>query len=145
MKSHLKQFIELSRLLTGFSRIDLEATGLVTTYLDVLEQDVSETLLADLFGLAAKIASQSKTLEQMEEDTRVQIIANPKYGTLAKNIVKMWYLGSWNGGVVSAEAYKEGLLWPAIGSHPQAAKQPGYGSWSLPPKAKKAAAAKGKG
>jgi hypothetical protein len=48
-------------------------------------------------------------------------------------MVKMWYLGSWLGQVVSADAYKEGLVWPAIGTHPPAAKQPGYASWSLPP------------
>jgi hypothetical protein len=28
----------------------------------------------------------------------------------------------------------EGLVWDAIGSHPQGAKQPGYASWALPPR-----------
>ena len=125
---HLEQFTELSRLLTGFSKIELAATGLVKTYYDVLHRHVSEDVLLDLLGLAGKIAS--------EDEVRAQIMANAKYGLIAKNIVKMWYLGSWNGAVVSAEAYKEGLLWPAIGTHPPGAKQPGYGSWSLPPKGK---------
>ena len=35
--------------------------------------------------------------------------------------------------IISAEAYMEGLLWRAAGTHPQGAKQPGYGSWSFPP------------
>jgi hypothetical protein len=35
--------------------------------------------------------------------------------------------------VVSAAAYTEGLLWRAIGAHPQGAKAPGYGSWAVPP------------
>lgn len=34
---------------------------------------------------------------------------------------------------VSAAAYTEGLLWRAIGAHPQGAKAPGYGSWAAPP------------
>ena len=35
--------------------------------------------------------------------------------------------------VVSPQAYPEGLLWPAIGVNPPAAKAPGYGTWSNPP------------
>ena len=29
--------------------------------------------------------------------------------------------------------YAQGLVWNAIGAHPQGAKMPGYGSWALPP------------
>jgi hypothetical protein len=35
---------------------------------------------------------------------------------------------------VSANAYTEGLIWPAIGANPSGAKAPGYGSWADPPK-----------
>ena len=35
--------------------------------------------------------------------------------------------------VVSPQSYTEGLVWKAIHTHPPAAKQPGYGSWALPP------------
>ena len=35
--------------------------------------------------------------------------------------------------VVSTQSYTEGLVWKAIHTHPPAAKQPGYGSWALPP------------
>ncbi|HYO83919.1 MAG TPA: hypothetical protein VES20_21125, partial [Bryobacteraceae bacterium] len=38
------------------------------------------------------------------------------------------------GFMVSAAAYTEGLLWPAIGANPPGAKGPGYGSWALPPR-----------
>ena len=35
--------------------------------------------------------------------------------------------------VVSADAYQAGLAWGLAGAHPQGARQPGYGSWALPP------------
>jgi hypothetical protein len=36
-------------------------------------------------------------------------------------------------GVPSAGAFREGLVWPAIGAHPTGAKAPGFGSWATPP------------
>ncbi len=79
-----------------------------------------------------------------------RIMSDGLLGPLARNIISLWYLGIWNElpwywwlqhgigatnetRVVSSEAYKEGLLWRAMGAHPPGAKQPGYGSWSLPP------------
>ena len=35
--------------------------------------------------------------------------------------------------VVGSQAYVEGLVWRDIGSHPQAAKQPGWGTWAWAP------------
>ncbi|MBV8842250.1 MAG: hypothetical protein JO307_05505 [Bryobacterales bacterium] len=69
---------------------------------------------------------------------------------MAKSIIQMWYLGQWTqtplawreefgtnpsdfNRVISAAAYTEGLVWRAAGTHPQGAKQPGYGTWSAPP------------
>jgi hypothetical protein len=70
---------------------------------------------------------------------------------MARNIIKMWYTGNWaqlpqawrnqHGAgardvdhVISSQAYQEGLVWRAIGTHPQGAKQPGFGTWALPPR-----------
>ncbi|MFJ4619940.1 hypothetical protein [Streptomyces sp. NPDC088812] len=35
--------------------------------------------------------------------------------------------------VVSAQGYREGLVWAAAGAHPMGAKAPGFGSWAEPP------------
>ncbi|MFF3503602.1 hypothetical protein [Streptomyces sp. NPDC003247] len=35
--------------------------------------------------------------------------------------------------VVSAQGYREGLVWAAAGTHPMGAKAPGFGSWAEPP------------
>ena len=79
-----------------------------------------------------------------------QILDDPDLGPIARNVATLWYLGMWNqlpaawrnkhGAwandvtfVVSPQSYTEGLVWKAIHTHPPAAKQPGYGSWALPP------------
>ena len=73
------------------------------------------------------------------------ILDSPRYGPVARNVAMMWYLGTWTqlprpwrntfgatacdtDHVVSAAAYREGLVWPAAGMHPMSAKQPGFGS-----------------
>ena len=87
----------------------------------------------------------------LEIAIRSRIMLNPTLGPIGRNLVVLWYLGQWNQlpadwrdvhganamdmtGYVSAEAYTQGLVWEAIGTHPQGAKMPGYGSWALPPK-----------
>ena len=58
----------------------------------------------------------------------------------------VWYSGQWQPALVveeskslqtarniSPEAYIQGLVWAAANTHPPGAKQPGYGSWALPP------------
>jgi hypothetical protein len=79
-----------------------------------------------------------------------QLFEDPDYGPIARNLTALWYTGQWSqlpaewrnaqGAwandttyVVSPSAYVEGLVWKAMGTHPKAAKQPGYGSWALPP------------
>ena len=37
--------------------------------------------------------------------------------------------------VISAEAYKQSLVYNVMQAHPPGAKQPGYGSWSQSPEA----------
>ena len=83
-------------------------------------------------------------------DLRRSILGDARLGPVARNIMKLWYLGIWyelprpwieaNGAraanitfMVSAEAYTEGLVWPAVGANPPGAKAPGYASWTGPP------------
>jgi hypothetical protein len=72
-----------------------------------------------------------------------------QYEGLAQRIILLWYTGIWTTmnwkdkmtqdartAMVSAEAYKEGLIWVAAETHPAGAKQPGFGSWSSEPLSK---------
>jgi hypothetical protein len=65
-------------------------------------------------------------------------------------MIVLWYTGQWvqlprewrgrHGAnaadvdaILSAESYSEGLVWDAIGAHPQGAKAPGFATWVTPP------------
>ena len=88
------------------------------------------------------------------------LLQDPLNGPLAKNIISMWYTATWNAldpswwtenvvdaadgalipehkqetFIVSSAAYKSGLIWNAMETHPMGANQPGFGTWAKPPK-----------
>lgn len=145
-ESHLETFIELSAVLTGHERVDLLGTGVAQEYYDVLlraaGQDHVDALLAKADEAGGEIAAVQADIWDDEK----------RFGPLARNIVLMWYLGSWYPlpdswhqehrpnfeavpeHVVSAVAYQEALWPPTVGAHPRGAKPPGFGSWGEAPK-----------
>jgi hypothetical protein len=140
-------FLALSVALTGFRAVELEATGLVDTYLEELAAIVGGDTMGQLLGTAAEVLAIEG--DQQRPLTR-RLLASPRLGPVARNLVVLWYLGQWDelpsdwrdtygaspldsSRVVSAAAYREGLVWPAIGAHPMGAKPTGYASWASPP------------
>ena len=142
------QFLEVSQCLTGFSRVELLATGMAQTYYAQLKSvygdDVVARLIAEVLAVIAAAKGDEAKLEQLmlarvfNDNT---VLCAP-----AKNLAQMWYLGTMidytdptpfvvfkRTTVVSAEAYRESLVLRDAGSHPAGAKQPGYGSWALGP------------
>ncbi len=131
-----EMFVDLSAALTGFARVDLLGTGVAAEYWNAAIEHAGAESMEQL--LAAWQAVENSP-ESLETALRTEILSDSNLGPIARNIIKMWYLGQWDidaehSKVVSAEAYKQGLVWDAIGAHPQAAKQPGFGTWSLPPR-----------
>jgi hypothetical protein len=148
----LESFLRLSEALTGFARIDLLGTGMAPTYLDTLFAVVGSTATGELLETADRVIGDSEP-----NDSKViaglakRVIADARLGPLAQNVMRMWYVGNWSqlpagwcddegataddvSRVISADAYKEGLVWRAIGTHPPGAKQPGFGTWAAPPR-----------
>ena len=141
------EFLRLSVILTGFEEYELLGTGMLMPYYDELLRIIGAreagALLGALSGVALPGAGD-------DEGFRRVILDSPRYGPVARNVAMMWYLGTWTqlprtwrntfgataddtDHVVSAAAYREGLVWPAAGTHPMSAKQPGFGSWARPP------------
>lgn len=145
-KSPMSSFLKLSGVLTGFEYTDLQGTGVAQDYYDDLVRSAGQEQVNALLKAAEEAGDSEtdicKTIWD-DEDNR--------FGPLARNIVLMWYLGSsyplpksWyedhqpegapiHEHVVSAAAYKEGLVWTAMGTHARGAKPPGYGSWRNKP------------
>lgn len=137
------QFLRLSVILTGFDEYELLGTGMLDTYFDELLRIIGSREAGSLFGALLRVDDGD------EESFRTGILEDARYGPVARNVLVMWYLGVWSqlprgwrntygataydtDHVVSAAAYREGLVWPAAGTHPMGAKQQGFGSWAQP-------------
>ena len=142
----LERFLAFSADVTAFTVYELQGTGQAEAYAAAVSGVVGEALLDDLLARHAGLDRSA-----LDEGLRKQIFGDERLGDVARNIIKLWYVGIWyelplawreNYGVrehdvtfmVSAAAYTEGLLWPAIGANPPGAKAPGYGSWAAPPR-----------
>jgi hypothetical protein len=151
MTTRLENFLAFSADVTAFSRFELQGTGQAQEYLDTVMHIVGATIVDRLLDLhASTVAAAAGDGAARDDLLRRDVLGDPQLGPVARNIVKMWFLGIWYqlprewteafGArpndvtfVVSGAAYTEGLLWPAIGANPPGAKGPGYGSWaSLP-------------
>ncbi len=144
-------FLALSSTLTAFPEFDLRGTGQAESYLATVVaavgQDTTDTLLAAHAAVAGAAADDDAARDRL---LRARILSDDRLGPVARNIMKLWYVGTWYtmpqpwtqsfgvGGadgtfVVSSTSYAEGLVWPAIGANPPGAKGPGYGTWADPP------------
>lgn len=151
MSTAPEQFIGLSSALTGFTPAELQATGMCQTYYSVMTAMLGGGPVGDLLSawqnIEAHAHGDAEALAALLEE---RMMEDPRLAPMARNLASLWYLGQWNQmpgkwrsrygaaaaditHVVSAEAYREGLVWPTIGAHPMGARQQGYGAWSLPP------------
>ena len=140
-------FLAYSAEATAFTLFELRGTGQAQAYLDKVIEVVGAPLLTNLLAVHAEAPA---TEPARREHLRRQLFGDARLGQVARNIVKLWYVGIWyelppawieayGAGfadvdtMVSSQAYAEGLLWVAIGANPPGAKAPGYGSWTGPP------------
>jgi hypothetical protein len=113
VETPFEAFLEASARLTGFGRAELLGTGSAGLYWDTVRQN------APAEAVTAMLAGRESAADAA--------------------VIELWYLGLWRGvmgtdnRIVSARAYREGLVWGLFGGHPMGAKQQGYGAWSLPP------------
>lgn len=146
-----RRFLALSSELTAFSAIDLQGTGQAGTYLSLVVRVVGEDLLGELLDAYDRaVCAAGPDRHARGELLSRDIFGDEKLGPIARNIIKLWYVGIWyelpaewvesfgaleHDGTFTAapSAYAEGLLWRAIGAHPPGARAPGYGSWAAPP------------
>ncbi|WP_294534903.1 hypothetical protein [uncultured Rhodoblastus sp.] len=145
----LENFVAFSAQITAFNKVEIWGTGLADVYLDTIDGLVGAAVtdaLLDAFAPIATLRSDAARTDRL----RLEVFGSERLGPVARAIVKLWYIGVWyplpstwqeqfgptarnDAFVPTPAAFVEGLLWPAIGSHPPGAKAPGYGSWRLPP------------
>lgn len=144
-------FVALSSILTGFARVDLYGTGLVPTYVETVLGACGSATMERLDQVTLSILARSDgDLDVQEEFVRKEVLADARLGPVARNLIQLWYLGTWfqlptgwsaafgtHAGdttrIVSAQAYEQSLVYDVMHAHPPGAKQPGFGSWHVPP------------
>ncbi len=147
----LAGFYDLSIVLTGFTRFELNGTGVGETYfvtaMDIVGRDLMTELIVRFYEILEMCGVDDPEFDAI---FREAILDDPKLGPVAGNLTKMWYLGNWQQlpaewrakyvsssldvtKVVSAAAYREGLVWAALDAHPMGAKPMGFGSWGEKP------------
>jgi hypothetical protein len=139
------RFTQLSIKLTGFSLAELQATGMMRIYFEELGLVLGRSIRKKYFDSNLK---------------PVALLSDDVWGPLTRNLIRMWYLGQWKklpvdwgnkrfskedfdgfddfsrnvDRIISPAAYREGLVWKAVGVNPMGAKEPGFASWVEPPK-----------
>ncbi|MBL4704595.1 MAG: hypothetical protein JKY54_08745 [Flavobacteriales bacterium] len=143
------EFRKMSAVFTGFSQADLQGTGLNELLFNTIQKTLATGILNELLELFDDLCHKHEQQSAFKDEVRKQIFESEKYGPLARNIIQVWYTGTWYqmaddwikyygstnnvDFIVSAESYVNGLVWPAIGSHPMGAKQEGFGTWAFKP------------
>jgi hypothetical protein len=146
MQDRMEQFLGLSVELTGFDRLKLLATAMTGTYIDTMDARLPAGVLDELLAVYGQLPAGAGR----EAAITAQLLEDPKLGPVARNLILLWYCGTWtvlpeqwhaayggprldDSGVVSPDAYVAGLQWVAAGAHPAGARQQGFGAWSQAP------------
>ncbi|GLY29225.1 hypothetical protein [Kineosporia sp. NBRC 101731] len=144
-------FLAFSSEVTGFTEFDLLGTGQAPTYHSTVERVVGSQNLDDLLRTYQESVTELDDEQKRARQLGESVLDDPRLGVIARNIIKLWYSGTWfdlspewtaQFGVpgtegtftASGQAYAVGLLWFAVGSNPPGARAPGYGSWAQPPR-----------
>lgn len=148
----LSKFLSFSSTVTGFSIFHLRGTGQAELYLSTVKDVVGEQTVQDLIAAYCRLVAEvGQDTAAVERAMRRDILSDIKLGPVARNVIRLWYVGIWyelqadwrqtftSGSedrtfVVSPGSYTEGLLWPTIGANPSGAKPFGYGTWATAPR-----------
>ncbi|HYO83733.1 MAG TPA: hypothetical protein VES20_20190 [Bryobacteraceae bacterium] len=142
MNTRLEKFLIVSQHLVSFDPFLLLGTGVAVDYLRTLDQSVPKGISEAFVNTADQFSGCSDA-----EAVATSLLNDFTLGPVARNIIMLWYLGSWMAlpaewhaaygtsetertGVVSAAAYQAGLQWEIIGAHPPGSRQQGFASWA---------------
>jgi hypothetical protein len=168
-----EKFLAMSVVLTGYGRVQLVGTGLTAAYLRTIDAALPAGVLDDLLAAFERLSTDVQSADppgvgangvpgvpgehrvpqgddRLEADVASAILDDRRLGPVARNIILLWYCGTWTAlsdawhaaygaspldatRVVSAQAYQSGLQWVAAGAHPAGGRAQGFGAWSMPP------------
>ena len=136
----MEYFLDFSVVVTGFSRFDLQGTGQADLYFKIVREKIGEEIFEELLKTFHDLDVKAKRKYKpsiLTEGLHCEILASGKFGSIARNIIKLWYVATWGENeeafIASPQSYPEGLVWRTVGVNPPGAKAPGYATWSERP------------
>jgi hypothetical protein len=153
MNPQRQAFLVLCSDLTGYSCFELESTGLVDSYLEL----VTAILGSRGREFNALVESIAQITDEAQREAKIQAALVPPspHWPVVSGLMSLWYLGLWTQlpdswyqesglplpgpkdpgrtHVPSSLAYIEQLSYRTAHAHPPGAKPPGFGSWSAAP------------
>jgi hypothetical protein len=146
----MKLFVEMSAILTGIDAKKLapaiDPVNVKQEYFAIISRNAG----ADFQELLATYQEQRRPfvdgnnallLDKKAELAKQVLSAEPALVALARNIMLLWYLGTWapssqdpgNRRVVSSKAYTQGWVWQVAQAHPMGFSKLVFGYWQTPP------------
>ena len=133
--TRVTNFAAMSAALTGFSldtiSPDLDVADLKSAYLQAADKNGQgqevDRLIAQFLGMKGQTSQEIANALLDAGKQPADLIA------AARHILEMWYLGSWNGVVISSNAYIGGLAWQAAQAHAMGYSEWEFGYWAQEP------------
>src|SRR5919202_5989745 len=88
----LDYFLNFSVVLTGFSKFHLQGTGLANLYFETIRDVIGGEIFGELLTAFHQLEVEKK---ENDHDAIAQILASQKFGPIARNIIKVWYIAPW--------------------------------------------------
>lgn len=148
-------FLSFCSEITGYSAFDLEGTGLVDAYRQLIEDVLGPQLTRELNTLVDDVLFYPEGSKERDDVFRQHLLAPSLFWPVVSALISLWYLGTWNQlpetwyaavgmpmpgphdagrtHVPSMLSYIEQLSYRTASAHTPGAKPPGFGSWSKVP------------
>jgi hypothetical protein len=148
-------FLSFCSEITGFSRFDLEGTGLVDTYHQLLQKILGARLSEDLALIVSDVLIYPASSAARRQAFQQSLMAPSLFPPVVSNLILLWYLGIWNRlpdtwygamglpipgasdagntHVPSLSAYTNQLSYRTAFANSPGSNPLGYASWSYPP------------
>jgi hypothetical protein len=155
MPLNRKSFLLICSEITGYSALELESTGLIDTYHQLLSEILGPKLIEEFAqSIDEVLVTHPNTPDRQAAVDRV-LRPPSRFWPVISALVSLWYLGTWNQlpdswyaavglalpgesdagrtHVPSKLGYIEQLSYRTADAHPPGAKPTGFGSWGSKP------------
>src|SRR5258708_8184802 len=91
----LESCAQFSAFITGFSVIELQGTGLIDSYRELLREILGDKLFAT-FCESSQSVINARIQSEREQQFQKLFVSSEMFWPVVSNLISRWYLGVWN-------------------------------------------------